>query len=154
MVKPKNGQNYGSFIFGQYFNRVVVGDNAAKQATLKVIELINALPATITLADEAAVIAARDAYNKIPEIEQKALVSNYTKLTSAESTIAYLNFKNDQTQGEETVTPEKKGCSSVVSAYSAILTSVACLTVMGAARKRKTASALRSVEDNNEKEEN
>ena len=90
MVSPANGVNYNSFIFSQYFGTKVLGANAATADTLKVIDVINALPDSITLADEASVTAARAAYDNIPALEQKALVSNYTRLTNAEATIRYL----------------------------------------------------------------
>ncbi|MBO4262641.1 MAG: leucine-rich repeat protein, partial [Clostridia bacterium] len=93
MVSPANGVNYNSFIFSQYFGTKVLGANAATADTLKVIDVINALPDSITLADEASVTAARAAYDNIPALEQKALVSNYTRLTNAEATIRYLKYK-------------------------------------------------------------
>lgn len=100
MVKPSNGQNYDTFIFAQYFKTIVNGATAMTDQTLKVIEVIGALPADITLADEAAVAAARKAYDAIVGLDQKALVSNYNKLTNAESTINYLNRKNDTDSGD------------------------------------------------------
>ncbi|MBQ7408191.1 MAG: leucine-rich repeat protein, partial [Clostridia bacterium] len=96
MVKPTNGENYETFIMDQYFATVVSGSSAATEATLKVIQLINDLPANITLANEAQVVEARAAYNAIPTLEQQALVSNYAQLTSAEGTIIYLKLREEE----------------------------------------------------------
>ncbi len=56
---------------------------------LAVQELINALPETITLEQEAAVTAARTAYDGLL-VEQKSKITNLKKLTNAEATIAAL----------------------------------------------------------------
>lgn len=94
MVSPANGTGYNTFIFGKYFNTYVSGSYAATDNTLQVIAMIEALNSYITLNDEAAVAAARRAYDALPNLEQKALVSNYSKLTSAEDTIEYLKSKD------------------------------------------------------------
>lgn len=98
MVRPANGINYNTFIHGQYFSATVLGANAATDTTKQVIEMIANLPKNVTLADEAAVVAARAAYDKIPSLEQKALVTNLSTLTDAESTITYLKNRDDQSQ--------------------------------------------------------
>ncbi len=90
MVRPSNGTGYNSFILGNYFDTTVDGATAPLQETLDAINAIASLPDYITLADEALVIAARAAYDKVSKPEQVALITNYTKLTSAESTIEYL----------------------------------------------------------------
>ena len=95
MVVPANGQNYNTFVFDQYFSTKVLGANAATDATLAVIRLIAALPASITLAQEELVKAARVAYDAIPSVEQKALVTNYSVLQSAESMIEYLKSREE-----------------------------------------------------------
>ena len=101
MVKPANGRNYDSFIFGQYFGTVVNGSNATMDATLAVIELISAIPADITLDDEATVVAARTAYDSLTSLDQKALVTNYSYLENAENTIEYLKKRNESTSESE-----------------------------------------------------
>ena len=63
-----------------------IADNLAADA---VIALIGALPATIALADEAAVAAARNAYDELTPAQQ-ALVTNYAVLQAAEAAIAEL----------------------------------------------------------------
>ncbi|MBO5214803.1 MAG: leucine-rich repeat protein [Clostridia bacterium] len=95
MVKPANGMYYDSFIYGQYFVTIVEGSNAAVQATLDVIDLIAQLPYTITLNDEEQVKAIRAAYDMLPSIDQKALVTNYGVLEKAESMIDYLHNRDD-----------------------------------------------------------
>ena len=90
MVRPANGKNYDSFILGNYFDNVLLGAAAADDVTLAAIELIDKLPETVSLDDKAAVEAARAAYDAISTIEQRALVTNYQKLTEAESRIEKL----------------------------------------------------------------
>ena len=103
MIRPSNGKNYNSFIFGQYFDTVVDGAPAADEITLEVIEAIKKIPEKVTLSDEALVIAARAAYNKIGTNEQKALVTEYSKLTAAEKRIADLKYLQNE---DEPVTPD------------------------------------------------
>lgn len=107
MVKPANGQNYDTFIFSQYFGTTVTGNNAAMDITLNVIAMIQALPemTMITLADEAAIVAARTAFKQIPSLEQQALVTNLSKLESAEDMIIYLKGETSN-PGEEPTDPE------------------------------------------------
>ena len=102
MVCPANGKNYDSFILANYFDNVLLGAAAADNVTLAAISLIDKLPETVSLDDRAAVEAARAAYDAIASIEQQALVTNYQKLTEAESRInKLLTLEN----GEETTEP-------------------------------------------------
>ena len=94
MVKPANGKNYETFISSQYFGTTVSGSNAAMDSTLAVIGLIDAIPDNITLSVKEIVVKARTAYDAIPALEQKALVTNYSKLTNAESIIKYLETRD------------------------------------------------------------
>ncbi len=96
MVRPRNGKNYDSFIFDQYFSSIVDGVFAPTMDTLNVIELISELPTNITLNDEDVIVKARNAYDSITSEEQRALVSNYDKLADAESTLAYLKSRNQE----------------------------------------------------------
>ena len=102
IVRPVNGRQYDSFVLGQYFNTVVDGAAAADEITLAAIAAINALPDTVSLADKPLVIAAREAYDKISTIEQRALVTNYAKLEQAEKRIKDLEYleKGDETETE------------------------------------------------------
>ena len=140
MVKPANGQNYETFISSKYFGTTVSGSNAAMDSTLTVIGLIDAIPENVTLSSKEAVVKAREAYDAIPSLEQKALVTNYSKLTSAESTIDYLESRDPVVDPEpgtdpEPEKPEKKGCGSVigVSALTVLLPALAFFAV----KKRK-----------------
>ena len=120
MVKPVNGQNYDSFIFGTYFSSVVNGSSAAMDSTLEVISLIENLPTEVTLGDKEVIYAARAAYDKIPSLDQKALVTNYSKLTSAESLLNYLitiddnNKNNEQPENPENPDDNNSSCASVM----------------------------------------
>ncbi|MBQ8319391.1 MAG: leucine-rich repeat protein [Clostridia bacterium] len=110
MVKPANGKNYDSFIFTQYFDTIVQGDNALMEATIAVIEKIAALPVStsITLAQESLVAEVRAAYESIASLEQKALVSNYSKLTDAEAMIAYLKAREEANKPSAPIVEEEK----------------------------------------------
>ncbi len=101
MVSPANGTGYNTFIFEKYFSTFVLGSNAATDDTLRVIAMIEALNSYITLDDKEAVTAARRAYDALPGLEQKALVSNYSKLTNAEDTIEYLESRNPQPENPD-----------------------------------------------------
>ena len=107
LVKPANGLNYNSFIWRQYFKTALDGDIAPDDATILAMELINALPDKVALTDEALVIAAREAYNKILTNDQKSIVDEnglYAKLVSAEKRISDLKYlqneDNNQNEGE------------------------------------------------------
>ena len=129
MVKPVNGLNYNTFIFSQYFDTVVEGSTAAMQVTLDAIALIDALPSYITLADEKAILEARAAYNLVTSKDQQALVTNYRKLTEAESTLEY--YKSLEENDDPIVEPEPEpssGCNGFVS-----MGALAGLAMIGAA---------------------
>jgi hypothetical protein len=151
MVKPANGQNYNTFIFSQYFGTTVTGNNAAMDGTLKVIAMIEALPemTMITLADEAAIVAARAAFEQIPSLEQRALVTNLSKLESAEDMLIYLKPSPDtpdddssdssgdldsDSSGDSVVTDssEEGGCKS---ALTPMAVGIALLAVCAATDK-------------------
>ena len=103
MIRPANGQQYDSFIWGQYFATFVDGAAAADDITLAAIAAIDALPETVSLEDKALVEAAREAYNKISTLEQRALVTNYSKLEKAEKRIQDLEYLES---GDGTDTPD------------------------------------------------
>ena len=97
MISPVNGKNYDSFVMGQYFGLNVNGAAAADDNTLAAIAAIQKLPANasdVTLAHKELVAAARAAYNKIMNDEQRALVPNdlLTILKSAEQMIEDLEY--------------------------------------------------------------
>ncbi len=92
MIRPVNGQNYDSFIYTQYFNvdLAIDGAQAPNKATLATIQAIKAIPERVSYEQRAIVETARALYNKIPTLEQQALVVNYADLISAEQRIASL----------------------------------------------------------------
>ena len=74
---------------------LTVLDGEAGDAVQDVIDLIDNI-GTVSLESETAILAARDAYNTLGE-EQKAAVTNYTKLTDAEASLTQLKqAKADQ----------------------------------------------------------
>ncbi len=104
VVRPANGQNYDTFIMSQYFATSISGAFAATDETRYVIGLIDALNdlSAITLADEQAVATARAQYEALVLTDdQKALVTNYSKLTSAESIIEYLKNRDNPNENPE-----------------------------------------------------
>jgi len=102
MVAPSNGVYYDTFVLNQYFSSTIAGAVAADDITLAAIAAINALPERVTLDDEALVIAARAAYNKISSVEQQALVTEQLqKLVTAENLIKA--YKNSGTTDEPNV---------------------------------------------------
>ncbi|MBE6664085.1 MAG: hypothetical protein E7602_06265 [Ruminococcaceae bacterium] len=105
MVRPTNGLYYETFIYSQYFKTVVDGIVAKQDATLLAIETINKLPTQITLEDEDAVIRARELYDLAAAVDnQKPLITNYSTLVSAESTILALKSLED----DDTSTPDSE----------------------------------------------
>ena len=98
MVRPTNGLNYNNFIFDAYFSTVIDGKAAADPITLEAIALINQLPDNVSLDDEELVILARQAYDRIANNEQRALVTEYAKLTKAEKRIADLKYLEEENQ--------------------------------------------------------
>lgn len=110
MVRPVNGKNYDSYIYGQYFDMAIDGAQAPDNAALAAIKLINALPERVSYEDKALVEAAREAYNKIATFEQMAQVTNYAALVSAEQRIIALTPEDERAETEapvEETTPEE-----------------------------------------------
>lgn len=85
-----------------------------KSSAEKVIETIDALPSNINLSHKSAVQAARAAYDALSETD-KAKVTNYSKLTAAEATIATL---------EENERKDREAASKVVALIDAIPTPI------------------------------
>ena len=98
MVRPSNGLNYDSFTFEKYFSTVVDGKPAADAITLEAISIINRLPDVVSLDDEDLVILARQAYDRVANNEQRALVTEYAKLTKAEKRIEDLKYLEQENQ--------------------------------------------------------
>lgn len=72
-----------------------------KKAANKVIALIDAIPANVTLSNRDTVTAAREAYDALTD-NQKAIVTNYEKLIEAEVKIA--EIENDNYEEVQSVT--------------------------------------------------
>ncbi len=117
MVKPSNGTGYDTFIFSKYFGASINGSSAPMAETLAAIELIAQLPSAteVTLEDEAQIVAARNAYDQLPTVEQQSLVANYEHLTSAEATLRYLKGTGDG--GDREKPTDGKNEISFVSKY-------------------------------------
>ncbi len=131
MVRPANGNNYGSFIFNQYFATVINGAAAADELTVAAINAIKALPETVSLEDKDLVLAARAAYDKISTLEQKALVTNYNLLTQAEKRISDLEYlANSESSADDTSVDTDGGNGGVI---AIIIVSVVVIAVAGVA---------------------
>lgn len=148
MVKPSNGQNYDSFILSQYFGTSVDGSTAATEETLKVIDMINALPADITLDNKEAVEAALAAYNSLIPAQQ-ALVGNYETLKKARATIDYLESlitpptptdPEDEKQPSAFVKFMKNNWIGLTIAAVAVLALAAYITINEVKKKKVTAN--------------
>ncbi len=130
MSYPENGQNYDSFIFSQYFNTTVKGAAAADKITLNAINAINKIPAEVKLTDKHLVVAAREAYDMISTIAQRALVTNYSVLTQAEKRIADLEYlENPGTEDDKKPTVDKNTLSSTDIIIICLVVLVALLAI-------------------------
>ncbi len=105
MVRPSNGQGYETFVMDQYFNLRFDGAVAAEDQTLEAIAAINRIPSRVELEDEAVVVAARAAYDKVLSKAQQALVTNFSTLLSAEQRILALKTATEETPEEAPQTP-------------------------------------------------
>ncbi len=130
MIRPVNGKQYDSFIFGQYFSTVVDGAAAADDITLAAIAAIDRLPETVSLADKPLVVAAREAYDKISTLEQRALVTNYAKLEAAEKRIKDLEYLES---GNSTETDTNASGEGVFADLDATTITLGVLTLLFAA---------------------
>ena len=112
MVRPSNGQNYGTYILNQYFDIVIDGAAGADDTTLAAIAAINKIPERVTYEHRDIVAAARADYDKIATKAQQALVTNYDVLISAEQRIKALAPEEDKVEDESgdttVVAPVKK----------------------------------------------
>ncbi len=108
MVKPVNGVGYDSFICDQYFDYRIDGPAAPDKITVAAIKAIKLIPEKVTLEHKNLVKAAREAYDKIATLEQKALVTNYSRLVSAEQRIASL------TPAQEEETADNSGGGLII----------------------------------------
>ena len=97
MVRPVNGVGYDSFVYEQYFGSTFDGAVAFEDVTLAAYKAIAALIDAADISEEnveevaVSVRAARALYDAISSEAQRALVTNYSRLTSAESIINFLS---------------------------------------------------------------
>jgi hypothetical protein len=157
MVRPVNGRNYDSFIFGQYFDSTVNGAAAADEATQKAIDAINRLPETVSLADKALVAEARALFDLISTLEQKALVTNQAKLTQAEKRIADLEFLQNEQATQPTEPAEPGNDSGDATGLIITLAVVVVIAIAGGALvlrkgKKAPAAAAETAEETTEAE--
>ncbi len=131
VVRPVNGQNYDTFIMGQYFATFIDGAAAADDITKAFIEAVNRLPETVALSDKPLVLAARAAYDLISTDEQRGLVTEeYAKLIEAEKRIANLEYlENGEDTGEVTEPEEEKDLEKTVKIL-AVVSTVSILVVV------------------------
>ena len=137
MIRPANGKSYDSYIYGQYFDMIIDGAEAADGYAIAAIKAINALPERVGYEHKAQVEAAREAYNKIATYEQMAQVYNYATLVSAEQRIIALTPEEDKPAAEDSAvettessiettvpveTPNQAGGNKGIGALVAILT--------------------------------
>ncbi|MBQ4600589.1 MAG: leucine-rich repeat protein [Oscillospiraceae bacterium] len=149
MVRPVNGKNYDSYIYGQYFDRFIDGASAADDVTLAAIAAIDSLPERVTYEHKALVEAARAAYSSIATTEQQALVKNYAELISAEQRIIALT-PTEEAPVEDPAAPGDEGGNGGVGAAVAIGAAlIASCGAVGVAvsKKRKGAQAEAPAEE-------
>ncbi len=132
MVRPANGKNYESFIMDQYFVMHLDGAAAADKQTLAAINAIDALPDPVRLDDKAAVEAARSAYDLISTLEQKALVTNYSKLTQAEKRITDLEYLAADTPAAEAPPAEEPAAEPAPKAAHPAVVIMICVLALPA----------------------
>ena len=120
----------------------VLGAAAADDVTLAAIALIDSLPETVSLEDRALVEEARAAYDAISTIEQRALVTNYSKLTEAEDRIEKLlaleNPEDTTPPADDEVQEDGKLRTIILIALaSALVAAAVCIIIIDSIRVRK-----------------
>ena len=102
----------------------------ATQPKLAAIDAINRIPSRVELKDEATVLAARAAYDKVLSKAQQALVTNFSTLLSAEQRLVALKAAGEeQPPVDEPITDEEEpaGAAAIVGAV------IACMVPVGMA---------------------
>ena len=161
MVRPSNGQNYETFIYGQYFGTVIDGALAADDVTLSAIEAILKIPSSVKLDHESIVIAARAAYDKIATDEQRALIYDYyMTLAAAERKITALKSaqtpNEDENEGDDNVEEPEKDYTVAVIIVTAVLIVIGAGAVVVRYlldKKKDEAGDAPVADDNSEKKE-
>lgn len=132
LVRPANGTNYDSYIYGQYFDLdlAIDGAQAPDRNTLQTIAAIKAIPERVTYEQRAIVENARKLYDRIPTLQQQALVTNYADLITAEQRILSLKPTEEAPSVVEPVEEKKTGGWILPVVVIAIL--LVCCGAMGA----------------------
>ncbi len=129
MIRPVNGQHYETFVTAQYFDTYVDGAAGADEVTLAAIAAIDAIPERVDYLDKDLVEAARAAYSKIATTEQQALVTNYSKLVSAEQRIIALTPTEEEAEPSPVETkPANKWMAWIVIGLSIVAIAAAVLS--------------------------
>ncbi len=157
MVRPVNGVDYDTFVYGQYFKNVEDGAAAPDEVTTAAINAIKKLVGVrINLTHEPLVIEARAAYDKIATELQRAIVSERLTedgtsltnvLTSAERRIEALKSVADTPgeapeEEEPTEEPKDNGTGWIIF-ITATLFVVGVFTVFIIYRKKKSKKGSR-----------
>ena len=154
MVKPVNGECYDSFICDQYFDLRIDGPAAPDKSGVEAILAIKAIPERVAVKDAAIVKAARDAYEKIATLEQKALVNNYSDLVSAEQRIKALEAAEKEDGKKEEPKKEKTNVLGIIITIIIIvvaLAAVAVLAFFGYKNREKFMAFLKSLKEKTNK---
>ncbi len=158
MLRPANGKMYDSFIMEQYFNRTLNGPNAPDKITVAAIKAIDAIPDRPTYDDKPIVEAARAAYNKIATTEQQALVTNYSKLITAEQRILALSTSDEVEEVpdavEETTTSKNWGWLIAVAVVALLGGGSFVLYKKGLFKNKKVEAVQQEQSDSTEQTEN
>ncbi len=154
MVRPINGTGYENFIFEQYFDLILDGRLAISDDAQTVIDMIEALPESVTLDDRATVEQIRALYNALPADQQGCVFTdvNYSKLEAAENRIAYLlaeEEKNKPQPSEPTGIPYL--WAYIVAGVVAVAAVVAVVLIV-LLKKKNTTSEEEESETAEEKE--
>ncbi len=153
MVKPVNGVSYDSFVCDQYFDLRIDGPAAPDETGVEAINAIKAIPERVSLNDAALVKAAREAYEKIATLEQKALVNNYSDLVSAEQRIKALEAaeKEDTEKDDFGEAAKKKpnvlGIIITIIIIVVALAALASLAFFGFKNREKLAKLLATLKE-------
>ncbi len=136
MIRPANGKNYESFIYGQYFDMTIDGAHAPDKNTLATVAAIKAIPEKVSYEQRNIVEEARALYSKIGTLEQQALVGNYADLVSAEQRIIGLTPTDEPVEEmpEENTEP-KTGSGVVALIVVAVVVLAAAVAVVLRAKK-------------------
>ncbi len=149
MVRPVNGVGYDTYIYNHYFDLRIDGAAGADDTTLEAIAAINAIPERVSYEDKAFVEAARAAYAKIATTEQQALVTNYSKLISAEQRIAAMETTEEPAEEPE----EKLPVSYNWLAWAVLGLGILCIAIATLSRAAASRKVKKAAQETAQQEE-